>query len=160
MSCRPSTCDDVILVGGSMGGNTIWSYVDQFTADRVRAIAIIDQTPKMLNTPDWPHGFYGYDASNIDTYFAEKIPDTGKGTPVFKRGMRLVRMLSALKGVDRDLDARGTRPARRPREGGLARDDRPDRRAGAVRRGGRERIVAEQRTRRPRRRSPRGGRRS
>ena len=94
---------DVILVGGSMGGNTIWSYVDQFTADRVRAIAIIDQTPKMLNTPDWPHGFYGYDASNIDTYFAEKIPDTGKGTPVFKRGMRLVRMLSALKGVDRTL---------------------------------------------------------
>ncbi|WP_137843898.1 alpha/beta hydrolase [Microbacterium sp. 2FI] len=92
-----------ILVGGSMGGNTIWSYVAQFGADRIAAIAIVDQTPKMLNTPDWPHGYYGYDETNVDTYFAEKIPDTGQGTPVMRRGMRLVRLLKALKGVDRTL---------------------------------------------------------
>ena len=91
---------DAVLVGGSMGGNTIWSYVRQFGSSRVGAIVIVDQTPKMLNTDDWPHGFYGFDASNIDTYFATAIPDTGKGTPVAKRGMRLVRFLRAMKGVD------------------------------------------------------------
>ena len=94
---------DAVLVGGSMGGNTIWSYFRQFGTSRVRAVAIVDQTPKMLNTADWPHGFYGYDESNVDSYFAERIPDTGKGTPLAKRGMRLVRLLKAMKGAEREL---------------------------------------------------------
>jgi hypothetical protein len=25
---------------------------------------IIDQTPKMLNTSDWPYGFYGYNVAS------------------------------------------------------------------------------------------------
>jgi non-heme chloroperoxidase len=92
---------DVRLVGGSMGANTIWSYLHQFGGDRVRSIVTVDQTPRMLNSADWPHGFYGYDESNADTYFAEGIPDTGKGTPLARRGMRLVRLLRAMKGGDR-----------------------------------------------------------
>jgi len=91
---------DAVLVGGSMGGNTIWSYARQCGSSRIRAVVIVDQTPKMLNTEDWHHGFYGFDASNVDMYFATAIPDTGKGTPVAKRGMRLVRFLRAMKGVD------------------------------------------------------------
>lgn len=94
---------DAVLVGGSMGANTIWSYVSQFGTSRVGGIVSVDQTPKMLNTPDWPHGFYGYDESNIDTYFAERIPDTGKGTPLSRRGIRLVRLLRAMKGAERDM---------------------------------------------------------
>lgn len=50
---------DVVLVGGSMGANTIWSYVSQFGTARLAGIVSVDQTPKMLNTSDWPHGFYG-----------------------------------------------------------------------------------------------------
>lgn len=92
-----------LLMGGSMGGNTIWSYLSQFSAERLAGIVIVDQTPKMLNTADWPHGFYGYDESNIDTYFAESIPATGHGTPVWKRGRRMLRLLKAMKGVDRDI---------------------------------------------------------
>jgi pimeloyl-ACP methyl ester carboxylesterase len=64
---------------------------------------IVDQTPKMLNAADWPRGFYGYDESNIDTFFATEIPQTGKGTPLAKRGMRLVRLLRAMKGAERAL---------------------------------------------------------
>lgn len=94
---------DAVLVGGSMGGNTIWSYLGRFGTARVRAVVIVDQTPKMLNTPEWPHGFYGYDATNVDTYFAETIPQTGKGTPMAKRGLRLVRLLRAMKGAEREL---------------------------------------------------------
>lgn len=94
---------DVLLVGGSMGGNTIWSFLSQFSADRIAGIVIVDQTPKMLNTADWPHGYYGYDESNKDTYFAEGIPPTGHGTPVWKRGRRLLRLLKAMKGVDHKL---------------------------------------------------------
>jgi pimeloyl-ACP methyl ester carboxylesterase len=87
---------DVSLVGGSMGGNTVWAYVSQFGAASLRSIVIVDQTPKMLNSPDWPFGFYGYDESTRDTLFAESIPDTGHGTPLARRGMRLVRLLRAM----------------------------------------------------------------
>ena len=94
---------DVLVVGGSMGGNTIWSYLSQFDAKRLAGVVIVDQTPKMLNTADWAYGFYGYDESNIDTYFAETIPETGHGTPVWKRGRRILRLLKAMKGVDREI---------------------------------------------------------
>ena len=94
--------NEVVLVGGSMGGNTIWSYLQQFGSSRIGAVVIVDQTPKMLNTAEWPHGFYGYDASNVHSHFATGIPDTGKGTPLAKRGMRLVRLLRAMKGAERE----------------------------------------------------------
>lgn len=92
-----------VLVGGSMGGNTIWALASQYGAGRLGAAVVVDQTPKMLNTPDWPHGFYGYDARNADTYFAEGIPSTGHGTPLWRRGVRLVRLLRGLRGADRAL---------------------------------------------------------
>jgi non-heme chloroperoxidase len=93
----------VVLVGGSMGGNTIWSYLAQCGIERLAAAVVVDQTPKMLNTLDWPHGFYGYNEANRDTYFAERIPDTGMGTPIAKRGMRLVRLLRAMKGSEKGM---------------------------------------------------------
>ena len=91
-----------VLVGGSMGASTIWSYLGQEGPDRVAAVVSVDQTPKMLNTSDWPHGFYGYTEGNVDTYFAEGIPDTGHGTPMLRRGRRLVRLLRAMKGAERE----------------------------------------------------------
>ncbi len=93
---------DAVLVGGSMGANTVWSYLAQGGGDRVAGIVTVDQTPKMLNTADWPHGFYGYTEANVDTYFAEGIPKTDHGTPIALRGMRLVRLLQTLSGGDRD----------------------------------------------------------
>src|SRR6187431_2717034 len=69
---------DAVLVGGSQGGNTIWSTVSQFGTERVAGIVIVDQTPKMLNSPDWKHGFYDYTEEVADTMFAESIPDPGR----------------------------------------------------------------------------------
>ncbi|MFS0853923.1 alpha/beta fold hydrolase [Microbacterium sp. 179-I 3D4 NHS] len=92
---------DAVVIGASMGGNTVWSFLDRFGAARVAAVVIVDQTPKMLNTPDWPHGFYGYDESNVDTFFATGVPDTGVGTPLLRRGLRLVRMLRLLRSAGR-----------------------------------------------------------
>ena len=94
---------DVALVGGSMGGNTVWAYLRSHGDSLVRSAVIVDQTPKMLNSDDWPHGFYGYDASNVDSHFATTIPDTGHGTPIARRGMRLVRLLRVLDRGDRTL---------------------------------------------------------
>ncbi len=65
---------DVAIVGGSMGANTIWSYVDSYGTGRLRAAVVVDQTPRMLNTPEWAYGFYGYDQEEVDTFFADGIP--------------------------------------------------------------------------------------
>jgi non-heme chloroperoxidase len=82
-----------VLVGGSMGGNTIWSFVGRHGTERLRGIVIVDQTPKMLNSADWPYGFYDYEESNRDTHFATEIPDP-KRHPLRSKGpLRIARML-------------------------------------------------------------------
>jgi pimeloyl-ACP methyl ester carboxylesterase len=87
---------DAVLVAFSIGGNVIWSAIEQGAGDRVAGVVIIDQTPKMLNTEDWPHGFYGYDESNRDTYFASEIPDP-RQFPFLKKGpVRIARLLKRL----------------------------------------------------------------
>ncbi|WP_402466176.1 alpha/beta fold hydrolase [Isoptericola aurantiacus] len=88
-----------VLVGASMGASTVWSHVAQTGAPRAAAVVSVDQTPRMLNGAGWPHGFYGYDATTADTLFAERIPDTGHGTPLLRRGLRLVRLLRAMRGA-------------------------------------------------------------
>ena len=85
---------DAVLVGGSMGASTIWSYLKAFGTDRVRAAVSVDQTPMMLNTDDWPYGFYGYDGANRDTYFGKGIPATGHKPK--RNAKTVVRMMKAL----------------------------------------------------------------
>lgn len=76
---------DVHLVGGSMGASTIWAYLDLQGTRRVRSIVTVDQTPKMLNSSDWSHGFYGFTADNMGTLFADGVPDTGRGMLLTRR---------------------------------------------------------------------------
>ncbi|PDP89401.1 alpha/beta hydrolase [Glycomyces fuscus] len=92
--------EGAVLVGGSMGASTVWAYTSRHGTGRLAGAVSVDQTPKMLNTEDWPYGFYGYDEGNADTYFAEGIPDTGHGTPLWRRGVRLFRTLRAMRGTD------------------------------------------------------------
>jgi len=47
---------DAAMIGGSMGANTIWSYVDTYGTGRLRAAVVVDQTPRMLNAPEWAYG--------------------------------------------------------------------------------------------------------
>jgi pimeloyl-ACP methyl ester carboxylesterase len=89
---------DVTLIGASMGGNAIWAYVDQFGPQAVRAVVIGDQTPKMLNTPGWPYGFYGYDSSNAATMFARGVPETGRGRSVDPSAPGVLRLVQRLGG--------------------------------------------------------------
>ncbi|BDI23115.1 alpha/beta fold hydrolase [Herbiconiux sp. L3-i23] len=96
----------VVLVGGSMGGNTIWAYVDRHGTDRLRGVVIVDQTPKMLNTADWPYGFYDYDESNRDTFFADSVPNPGRHSLASKGPVRFLRMLGAFNAREpRELTA-------------------------------------------------------
>lgn len=73
---------DVVLVGGSMGASTIWSYLDLFGTGGVRGVVSVDQTPKMINDEGWSYGFYGLTDENSGTFFAEGVPPTGRGAPV------------------------------------------------------------------------------
>ena len=89
--------EDVALVGGSMGGSTIWAYCDLFGGARLRGIVSIDQTPKMINDEDWANGFYGLDRANAGTFFDKGIPETGMGRAGDRREgfAKLVELLGA-----------------------------------------------------------------
>jgi len=86
---------DVALIGGSMGGSTIWAYYDLFGPGRLRAVVTIDQTPKMVNDDTWPHGFYDLTPANVGTFFAGGIPDTGRGLRADRRA-GMTRIVEAL----------------------------------------------------------------
>ena len=88
--------DDVTVVGQSMGGNAVWALLAADGLAGVRDIVIVDQTPKMLNTPDWPYGFYGYDESNADTHFATGVPDPGVRSISSKGPVRIARLMATL----------------------------------------------------------------
>jgi non-heme chloroperoxidase len=63
-----------------------------------KAIVIVDQTPKMLNSPDWPYGFYGYNATNAGTFFANGVPSTGRGRDWAKSAAAVARLTERLGG--------------------------------------------------------------
>jgi len=104
---------DAILIGGSMGGNVIWAMIDRFGTDRVAAVVIVDQTPRMLGSDEWPHGFYDYDASNADSLFANGVPNPGRVSVWSKGPVRVLRVVRALRGGRR---AERGGPAYRPDE--------------------------------------------
>ncbi|GAA2658431.1 MULTISPECIES: alpha/beta fold hydrolase [Actinosynnema] len=85
---------DAVLVGGSMGAGTIWACLSLFGADRVRGVVSVDQTPKMINSADWPYGFYGLTEQNSGDFFAKGVPKTGRGYSAaksLKSAARLVK---------------------------------------------------------------------
>ncbi|MGC5170632.1 alpha/beta fold hydrolase [Microbacterium sp. DT81.1] len=88
---------DATVVGQSMGGNSIWALLSQDGSAGIRDVVIIDQTPKMLNSDDWPYGFYDYDATNATTFFAESIPNPGRHSLASKGPVRVARLL---RGMD------------------------------------------------------------
>lgn len=104
--------EDVVLVGASMGGNTIWAYLDQYGPTGAAAVVVVDQTPKMLNTPDWPYGFYDYDASNALSHFAQGVPQTGRGRATEPLTPAMTRLMERLGGPPafRDSTAAQTLP--------------------------------------------------
>lgn len=50
---------DVHLGGLSMGACTSMQYHRLYGFDRIRAYLHIDQSPRVINTPEWPHGLLG-----------------------------------------------------------------------------------------------------
>nr|WP_296771091.1 alpha/beta hydrolase [Rhodococcus sp. (in: high G+C Gram-positive bacteria)] len=91
--------DDAILCGGSMGASTIWSYISQFGTSCVRAVVSVDQTPKMINDGEWQNGFYGLTEANKDAFFADGIPDTGRGLSKAKMMLGGVKLLMKLRSM-------------------------------------------------------------
>ncbi len=91
--------DEAVLIGGSMGASTVWSYVSQFGTDHVRAIVSVDQTPKMVNSADWSNGFYGLTEENRKTFFDSGIPSTGHGRPQWKSIPSLLKLAFEMRSM-------------------------------------------------------------
>lgn len=57
---------DVALVGHSMGGYTIYSYISQFGCENISKIVVLDMSPKVINDEEWKFGAFGtYSADDL-----------------------------------------------------------------------------------------------
>jgi non-heme chloroperoxidase len=59
---------DVLLVGASMGSNTVLAYCDLFSTTRLRGVVLVDQTPKMINEGNWQLGMYDLTRESLDAF--------------------------------------------------------------------------------------------
>jgi non-heme chloroperoxidase len=57
--------DRVTLVGHSMGALTVMQYLSQFGTARVAAVAVVDQSPRIVTDEQWRLGLFG--ACSADT---------------------------------------------------------------------------------------------
>lgn len=98
--------EKVFLIGQSQGASTVWAYISQFGSDRLHGLISIDQTPKMLNTADWPHGMVGLNAESRPTYFDNPLPKPNK-----KRPKLLIVLMMLARGTKYlKFDREGTKP--------------------------------------------------
>ncbi|NVY96231.1 alpha/beta hydrolase [Lactobacillus sp. DCY120] len=70
-------------LGNSLGAATWWAYCSLFGSKKIRALIDLDQSPKMLQTPDWSWGFKDLTSENFFTSLSlplgratiQKMPD-------------------------------------------------------------------------------------
>lgn len=59
---------NVILVGHSMGGFTIYEYIRQFGCENISKAVVIDMAPMVICKGDWKHGAFGtYSEQDLET---------------------------------------------------------------------------------------------
>lgn len=51
--------EKVAIVGHSMGALTLWQFIQDIGCERISAICIIDQSPKLVTDATWVNGIYG-----------------------------------------------------------------------------------------------------
>ncbi|MCB0036100.1 MAG: alpha/beta hydrolase [Anaerolineales bacterium] len=97
--------EKAFLIGQSQGASTMWSYISQFGTARLHGVISVDQTPKMINTEDWPHGMYGLDVDTRPTFFDKPLPNPTKKSVTKMLLITLLRGVRYLK-----FDREGTKP--------------------------------------------------
>lgn len=71
--------DQVTLVGWSKGSSDIWSYVDLFGVDRLKAVVFVEQTPKMLSDDNWKFGLADPFGLNETANFISSVVQDDRG---------------------------------------------------------------------------------
>lgn len=97
--------EKTFLIGQSQGASTMWAYISQFGISRLYGLISIDQTPKMINDAEWPHGMYGLDANSRPTFFDNPLPKPNK------KPLTMMLLKMVLRGPKYlRFDREGTRP--------------------------------------------------
>lgn len=84
---------NVTLVGWSLGGPVVLSYWEQFGADKVKALGLVDMTPFPFSPADWnSHGLKNYNFDDMNKFFIaleEKRREAATGfiNKMFKSGV-------------------------------------------------------------------------
>lgn len=72
--------DKVAVAGHSMGALTLWQYIRDHGCERLSHVVILDQSPKLMTSPDWDQGIYGdFDAARSERLIGELEADFAEG---------------------------------------------------------------------------------
>ena len=98
--------EKTFLIGQSQGASTMWAYVSQFGTKHLYGLISVDQTPKMLNDEEWPHGMVGLNAETRPTFFDTPLPN-----PTNKPVSKTILLMMFLRGPKYlKFDREGTKP--------------------------------------------------
>ncbi|MEH6473092.1 MAG: alpha/beta hydrolase [Halopseudomonas sp.] len=67
--------DKPILVGHSMGALTGWEYIRRHGCTNLAGFCIVDQSPKLVTDPSWPHGIYGNFDDDRNHRFIQRLDE-------------------------------------------------------------------------------------
>jgi pimeloyl-ACP methyl ester carboxylesterase len=86
--------EKAFLIGQSQGASTMWAYISQFGTARLHGVISIDQTPKMMNSEEWPYGMVGLNETTRPTFFDKPLPKPNK-----KRPSLVIILMMLLRGM-------------------------------------------------------------
>lgn len=104
--------EPVTVVGWSMGAAVAWRYIARFGTARIRSLVTVDMSPKILPSPNWPHGLKCQTAETVAAStrrFAEDWPGAAPGiartmfaTPAGAPGFSCIDALRTILAQDPD----------------------------------------------------------
>jgi len=84
MVMRKLHVENSTLLGWSLGGPVVLSYWEQFGAEGVRALGLVDMTPFPFSPADWnSHGMKNYDYNNMNAFLLALAENRREATAVF-----------------------------------------------------------------------------
>lgn len=102
---RAMELTEVVILGASMGANVIWSLVELFGTQRLRAVVTVDQTPKMVNEGDWELGHHDLTPESAEAW-VQQFP--GDHNPFHR--LPPLELLATMRDPSKELPMDDLRP--------------------------------------------------
>lgn len=74
-----------VLIGHSMGASVIYDFLRRYSSGPLAGVVVVDQSPKLINSPNWPYGFMTATRANYQQLLLH--PDCSETVVKINRGV-------------------------------------------------------------------------